>query len=535
MYSDNDYILLLISKFLKRVNRPFKKKELTVALLSHPFYPAISSISQTLTYLGINNKVYRADYTGVLKANSPALAHLKDNRFILLLKADTSQTTYYDAVTNKYITGPAEDFRNRWSGYILYITEQSPKTAYPSRFRFHIPHLYLFCYLLIVGSSIILYVLFPVNGISLLLLKMSGFLVCLGFISHYLSPGSATTYSLCKTSSVFDCDRVLQSPASRLMGKIPLSAVGLAYFCMGILALINGYLAHCATTITTSLYYISVTGLPFILFSFIYQGTILKKWCPLCLATCSIILIENILFYFYPIKTVFSNNLFSSVLILAFSGITAAGIATLIEIYAQAKQKSKHDNIEFLKLKRNPAIAYTSFQQQPCLNTQTFSDMLIGEKNAPHTLITVLNPSCKPCRKAANDIIHLLETYPGKVKWLIRFDGTDKPENSPVNSIQLHLLELYQKINDSSKFLSVLKAWFTHPLPDFFTRHYPVPEISPDTITRLKAHIYRNQKDKIEKIPYIAIGKRALPVTYTINDLAYFFPEEEFLKKITDE
>ena len=93
MYSDNDYILLLISKFLKRVNRPFKKKELTVALLSHPFYPAISSISQTLTYLGINNKVYRADYTGVLKANSPALAHLKDNRFILLLKADTSQTT----------------------------------------------------------------------------------------------------------------------------------------------------------------------------------------------------------------------------------------------------------------------------------------------------------------------------------------------------------------------------------------------------------------------------------------------------------
>lgn len=30
MYSDNDDILLLISKFLKRVNPPFTKKELTV-------------------------------------------------------------------------------------------------------------------------------------------------------------------------------------------------------------------------------------------------------------------------------------------------------------------------------------------------------------------------------------------------------------------------------------------------------------------------------------------------------------------------
>lgn len=533
MYSDHNRIVLLIEQFLKRANRTVKTKELTEVLLSHPFYPAVSAISQTLTYFGIGNKVFRKDYAGILKANAPGLAHLKDNRFILLLKADASRTTYYDPVTGQYATGSAADFRDRWSGHILYLTGQTPKTACSPRFHFHLSHLYLLCCLLLVGGGIAVHILFPTNGLSFLLLKISGFAACLGFIGHHLSPGTESSSPLCKISAGLDCSQVLQSPVSRLLGKIPLSA-GLIYFCTGMLALLYGYPAHCGTATLTLLSYVSAAGLPFATFSLIYQGMIIKKWCPLCIAACSTVWIENILFYFYPLPMPCNGSLLPPLLILAFSGITAAAITLLLRIYATAEEKSENAGTELLKLKRNPTVAYSLFRQGPRLNTEAFSDLSVGEKNAPHTFATVLNPSCKSCQKAANDIIRLLETYPQKIKWMIRFDGTAQPEHSPLNRMQLHLLELHQKISDGSKFLAVLKAWFTHPSPDAFTRHYPVAAISPDTVARLNEHIRRNQKDKIYRMPYIAVGRRPLPKMYAISDLAYFFPEEKFLKKITD-
>lgn len=537
MLADNHYIIPLLDKFLKVAGVSYNTQGLVIALHSHPFYPAISSVSQALIYVGIENKVYHADYDGILAKSSIALVHLngEGNRFVLLLKTTDDEVFYYDALENRYITLSKDEFIRQWSGTVLYLTDNSLKTVYSPKSGSVILS-GLGIVMLWGGILVIIITLFYFNRseyLIILLLKLAGIIVSVGLIGHTLNDNTGVIAAICRSAESFDCNKVLKSPVSRLGRVISLSGIGMIYFTTGMVSVIIGYIARCEQTVILLLFYISVCCLPFIIFSVLYQGFILRKWCPLCMGVVSILMTENILFYFYTEKQFLITEIWRAGTVVLFSFCMAALIFVFLETTVKQRVKIRNEEIAVLKLKRNPLVVSVLFRSQTPILTSVPSPVILGDETASVLITTVINPFCHPCSKVVNAIFKLLEKFPDKIKWEIGFDGIEADINNPGNKAQLYLLELYKKTKDKNIYLRILKEWFKNPSLELFRNKYPLAEVSVDTIRQFQFQLRENKVKVIDKLPYVVINQRVMPGEYTISDIGYLLSDGKLLATVT--
>lgn len=535
MHSDNYYIIPLLSKLLKTAGASFNVSELAFALESHPFYPAISAVSQALTYVGVKNRVYRADYEGILKMASLALVHFnrEGNRFLLLWKATDKDVCCYEAEGNRCITFSKEDFLRQWSGKVLYITGSTLRTAYPvavaKSFRNGLAPGLFVSFLFVSALSFFAGRLY---FFSLLLLKIAGCTICLEILRHESGEESGLAALVCRSSSSFDCGKVLASSASRLFRVISLAEAGMLYFILGGLALTVGYMAGYGQAVTVLLFYVSLSSLPFVVFSVFYQGKILGKWCPLCLSVAGILVTESFLFSFYPVKY-FPFPESRLIEILVFTAVIAGIITFLAGNGIRQSAGRKREEIAVSKLKRHPAVVMALFRQQPLFRVADEPLIILGNKEAEVSVTTVIHPFCRPCNRTARTLCNLLERFPDRLKWEIRFDGIESDTLHPGNEVQLYLSELYRKLNDPEKYFRIWKHWLEHPSLNTLLARYPLEEISSDTISRLRFQIVENKKAGVGRLPYVVVNDRIMPENYAVSDIGYLLCDGEVLHKVT--
>ena len=88
---------------------------------------------------------------------------------------------------------------------------------------------------------------------------------------------------VCFRGDHLDCHAVMNSPAAKLMGRIPMADLGVLYFSGGIIliafSVVNPYFFDQIFLLSI----LNLLTLPYTIFSVTYQGFIIKKWCPLCL------------------------------------------------------------------------------------------------------------------------------------------------------------------------------------------------------------------------------------------------------------
>jgi uncharacterized membrane protein len=140
----------------------------------------------------------------------------------------------------------------------------------------------LFCILLL--STIVLFWIKGENyrlSIILLMLKIVGlgtsFFLVLGEMGHPIFK------KVCIKGEKIDCYAVMESPAAKLLGVIPMADLGVLYFSGGIVVI--------AFSVNNPLFFkqifllavLNLMTLPYTLFSVGYQAIVIKKWCQLCL------------------------------------------------------------------------------------------------------------------------------------------------------------------------------------------------------------------------------------------------------------
>jgi uncharacterized membrane protein len=88
---------------------------------------------------------------------------------------------------------------------------------------------------------------------------------------------------VCIRSERFDCHAVMESPAAKLMGRIPMADLGVLYFSGGIIligfSVVNPYFFDQIFLLAV----LNLLTLPYTFFSISYQALVIKKWCSLCL------------------------------------------------------------------------------------------------------------------------------------------------------------------------------------------------------------------------------------------------------------
>ncbi len=132
-------------------------------------------------------------------------------------------------------------------------------------------------------------------AIPIVILKIIGFsaslLLILGELGHPLFD------RICPKWEKINCQAVMESPASKLLGLIPLADIGGVYFSGGIILICfsvnNHYFFH-------QIYFLAILNLltlPYTIFSVMYQAFVVRYWCFLCLIVQLIFWLEFWQFY----------------------------------------------------------------------------------------------------------------------------------------------------------------------------------------------------------------------------------------------
>jgi uncharacterized membrane protein len=522
-----DNIIKIVELFLGKINISITSGTIKKSLCEHPYFPSILSISEAFTSWKIENTVMRLHKEHITRAPVPFIAHLnvEGGLFVVVHKIDTETVEFQDHQPG-IKTIPVQQFLATGQGIVLFAeaTPESGERDYKKAerdelveniIRMLIPvtlvGLVFFglCFRFLTGTFI------PAGIITLL--KFTGIVVSLLIIAQDLNIAGTALQKVCSFHKKVSCKELTTSGASKLFGTIPWSDIGFVYFTGGFLVTLTSFPSNDSIGY---LAWLNLFSLPFVGYSLIYQGYVAKKWCPLCLATLLVLLLEA--FSFYPGYWSHPEYLtFSPVLNL----ITCFGLSIFLMAYMKpvlskisVREEAKY---ELTRLKRNKTVFEAISSQCPVIQLSTENiGIASGNPDGTHTLVKICNPFCGPCGKAHPQIEELLQQNTNVRVKIIFFVTSNKEDKG--GQVAMYLMALYKE-QAPPVFRKALHDWYHMEVKDFekWASLYPVksdPGLQKEEIDKM---LHWCLQAKIEHTPTFFVNNRKLPEMYSIEELKY--------------
>jgi hypothetical protein len=248
---------------------------------------------------------------------------------------------------------------------------------------------------------------------ALLLAKSLGVIVTSLLLWYEYDGNQTLLQQICTLGKKTSCKAILQSRASKLPGGISWSEVGFVYFAGSFVALtIAGAAA------LPWLYFLNLLALPYTGFSLYYQGVVARQWCVLCLLVQLLLVAEFLSALFTHTGPALQWHALTGQSI-GSSLTVAASFAAMAYLWLLAKpwlyegRQAKEYLHQLNRLKRNAEVFNATLKEQPPLQPGTEGmGILIGNPEAPNTLLKICNPYCGPCAKAHPKIESLIKSNP---------------------------------------------------------------------------------------------------------------------------
>lgn len=513
--------LFLSSILLFKKNHLYTQEEdFRLELYSHPDYPSLLALTDTLSFLNIKYTVGECDYNDLLKNRRPVLILLSSN-FVVIQKVTEKNIVYYDSEEKSIKRIDRESFEYKWDGSVLYLINEDSFSI--KCFLSNLFHKYRE-WLLIIGTVFLLTGIFNWKdkySILLLSTKIAGIIFCILLTKYHLKNKNILLNALCQNKNKFSCEAVLNSKYSQILG-ISFADIGMIYFGTTLSALIYYNIVN-DIHLFFLLLIITLCTLPVICISIFYQKLIIKKWCPLCLSIMVVLLIEVLISItlFFKSNIPFDFDIQSASLLFSFT-LLFGYIWSLWRSDTQNKKISIENRFEFLKIKKNNTIFKEQLNQSRIIESyQSEYIPVYGEKNNTTILTVVMNVHCSPCAKAHSDLMELYSLFPKKLKVYILFTGNAENESDSRNELSLYLLQVFNQFGIAAfeKELSTLLHSSTNKKS---IRNYPINTYSEKIRKDYYICLKWIQKNGITATPTIFINNKMLPSVYQISDLKYF-------------
>lgn len=261
-----------------------KVSKMTVRrLLNNPLGNSMRGISDALDALHINNAVYQLPKDFLDKIESPCIAVTTDNDSpFCLVERIEEEHIIITTPHAQQMRVTKQQFLQKWTGGIL-ISEVSEQTIQEKNCRLKDIAEWIRQYqLLLAGIVTAILILYSTGnsvskGMSLYLFTLCTGMFVSSAILYKEMVNSRFLHSFCHIGNVVDCNEVLHSKGSRIVG-MGLGELSLFYFCTLLLfALIRPH----------DFYFISflcnIGALGFTIYSVIYQAFVVRKGCMLCM------------------------------------------------------------------------------------------------------------------------------------------------------------------------------------------------------------------------------------------------------------
>ncbi len=493
---------LVLNKYLNHVNT-FEDY-----FLSHPNYPSLYAITDSLTLLGIENVAARVHKEQFFDLPTSFLAFYNEE---LVLVEKNDNEVYITKEDNKRDLVSFDIFISDWDGIILAIEENIEKRTFKVNSEY-------FNQGLLLVSLFIAYFLnnkTSLNSISVIGFCFSfiGFIIGLFIIEEkYGANKNQLVSKICSFTDNTSCSSVIKSSNTLVSKWFDFSDLPIVFFGT---ALISQILNQQSISIVST---ISIVSLPVVAYSIWLQRVKIKKWCVLCLAvSCILVLLSGVQFI--------SLNDYSIKIISNFFAITGIILITwvLIKHYIIINANLVKENLELIKFKRTPAI-FTSLLK-PVTNHELirgFNKILIGEKEASINLTLILSPSCSHCHTAYKEGVELYQQFKNKVSITILFNINPNNQLNKYLDVVFTMLKINK--NEPQKIMDSLNDWHISRMTmenwsikwNNATNNFENEKID------LLQHYNWCQKNNFNFTPIRLLNNDVFPLEYSVNDIKYF-------------
>lgn len=501
---------VLIKKYLDLNNNSQFKSSFEDLYFSHPNYPSLFSVTDSLDSLGIENIAVKISKEHFNNLPIFFLANY-NSEFVLVTKTDLDVKIDFENGTSKNLM--ISDFLSDWNGIILAIEPKEDETEKFEK-KDNSSKIYWSVLLVFIIASFIYFQHSIVEIISVFI-SLSGIALSILVLQEKYGIHNDVVSKICNGQNT-SCNSVIKSQDKKINKWINFSDLPLIFFSSNLIALLLEPLQS-----TVIIGFASLLSIPILIYSVWLQKIVLKKWCPLCLLISSLILIQSATLYYnfenFGLIKMFNNSYYY---------FFSIGMVYLIWFFInpliENKIKSAKKINELIRFKRN--FDLFKFLSKPISSIDGLDDLQginLGNKNANLKIVLLLSPSCGHCHSAFFDAYNLILQHPEKTYVTILFNLNPDNNSNPYLEVVQNLMAI--KFQNENQILEAISDWHIKKmnLKDW-VKKWGENKINEKVNSQIKLQYDWCLKNEFNYTPVKLINDMIMPNEYDINELHYF-------------
>lgn len=511
----------LLKKYLRKNGFSNQEDVFEDLFLSHPNYPSIFAITDSLNLLSIENIAVKIPKEQFIDLPENFLAIFNNHIAFVTKKTasiiiETEGTKKQKLSFNEFLTG--------WNEVVIAI-EPNVNTIVKKEKK----NLNWFVYILPILALITVSLTFRnynFNSIALLATSVIGLILSVFIVQEKLGIKNEIASRFCDINPSASCNSVIKSKKSEINKWISFSDLPLLFFSISSVSILIQ--PEFSSKIVG---FISLFAIPAIVYSVWLQKFEIKKWCVLCLAVSVVIILQSAVFslgnvtwfnysvldfYYFIVSTV----LFSSLWFFA-------------KPILENKVKLENEVTELNKFKRNFSLfQFLSKNIDEYDDFEKLTGITFGNKNAATQITLILSPSCGHCHTAFTEAYELFQKFSGKLYLNILFNINPENNDNPYKTVVENLLAINEDNPEKAK--DAIIDWHINRLGlENWKRKWTVETPHLLVNKQLQNQYYWCLKNDFNYTPVKIVNDKLFPEEYRIKELKYFmnnFSEEEELQ-----
>ncbi|ESU29698.1 hypothetical protein FLJC2902T_01710 [Flavobacterium limnosediminis JC2902] len=505
----------IVKRYLEKSNYTYQKDDFESYFLSHPNYPSVFAITDSLDSLSIPNVAIKVPKEQFVELPESFLAIVNQD-MVLVQKRDSYVKIEFENGKKRKLS--FNEFLTDWDQVVIAVEPNEVIDIKKDRFTvkgigYSLPVLVLILLSLIYND-------YNAGSMMLLATSLVGLIAGVLILQEKFGYANAMVSKICAITPKTSCNSVITSDYGKK--GIPFSDLPFLFFGISVMAI-----AIQPKDSAIIVGFLSVFSLPILLYSVWIQKVELKRWCVLCLAVSFIVVVQVLIFGLETesFPAVFSIQFFEFL----FSVFFFTSTWLLVKPVFEAKSSSDKEVLQAIKFKRNYALF--NFLTKDVPSKRGFNQLeglFFGNKNADVKLTVIISPSCGHCHTVFAEAFNLVTKFPERVFLNVLFNINTENNDNPYKVVVEQLMAIHNSFPE--KTVEAVSDWHIRNMElDQWRAKWASNIVDMKTSHQIRQQYNWSQKNGFNYTPVKIINGRMFPEGYEITDLKYFlndFSEE---------
>lgn len=502
----------LVKKYLAENNFLEQKESFEELFNSHPNYPSVYAITDTLDLLAIENIAVKIPKEQFHDLPEQFLTFL-NKEFVLVTKSHQKIAV---ETQSKKKSLSSDDFLMDWDGVVIAVEPNLEAEAASTSFDFQnlkyvLPIIALIALGLIKNG-------FALETVFFTITSLLGFLAGIFIVQESFGIKNQAVSKMCNMSAEVSCSKVIRSDNGKIFNKINFSELPMMFFGISCTALLFLFDA-----VVGIIGWLSILSLPVVTYTIWMQKVQLKKWCTLCLMVSFLLIVQSAGFLSTQIyqQKLHVENLVMFLL----SALVFISLWMLVKPILKTSIKLEKSIIELTKFKRN----FKMFESlsKPIPRGEGFDRLegvYFGSAHAQVQLAVIVSPSCVHCHKAFEQAYVLYQKFPEKVSVSILFNINPENQDNPYKVVVESILTL-NAINPNKAKEALIDWHINQPELEDWKKQWEVSTIDMRANNQIFMQYEWCAQNKFNYTPVKLLNGNQYPSEYEIDELRFFINE----------